>query len=125
MARPKNNNLTDTELEIMRILWNDSPLKVAEVLEKIQKSPKPAYTSLMTVLQTMVQKKYLEAKKVGKAYHYSPLIQKDHTFLQEFKKISRNFFNGSHSDLVMNLVNNEELTKEEIKEIQLLLEKKL
>ncbi len=56
MARPTQPGLTENELEVMKVLWKEHPLKVASILEALDKKPKPAYTSLMTLLQTMEKK---------------------------------------------------------------------
>ncbi|MCB0411037.1 MAG: BlaI/MecI/CopY family transcriptional regulator, partial [Bdellovibrionales bacterium] len=75
MARPKQPGLTENEIEVMKILWEEHPLKVADILDALDKKPKPAYTSLMTLVQTMEKKGYIKAIKDGKAYLYSPLLK--------------------------------------------------
>lgn len=124
MVRPKSSSMTDYELEIMNILWEEAPLKVAEVLERLNKSPAPAYTSLMTVMQTMVKKGYLAASKEGKANYYKPVVRKNKAVVSEFKKMAKKFFNGSSKDLVVNLIENEELSSKEIADIKKILEAK-
>jgi BlaI family penicillinase repressor len=118
MVRPKQNGLSEKEMEVMKILWKDSPLKVAEILERLSRSPKPAYTSLMTLVQSMTKKGYLNAKQEGKAYCYSPLLKEKSLLSQELKKLASNFFDGTTKDLVMNLVRNEKLSPDEVAELQ-------
>ena len=122
MVRPKQNGLTENELLVMNVLWSDSPLKVAEILEQIDKEPKPAYTSLMTLVSTMTKKGYLASSKQGKAYLYTPLLKQNNIISQEIKKIKDKFFSGSSSDLIVNLVKKEKLSKKEVQEIKNLLD---
>ncbi len=122
MVRPKQAGLTENELLVMKVLWSDSPLKVAEILEQIDKEPKPAYTSLMTLVSTMTKKGYLASTKQGKAYLYTPLLKQNNIISQEIKKIKEKFFSGSSSDLIVNLVKKEKLSKKEVQEIKNLLD---
>lgn len=122
MVRPKTSGLTENELLVMNVLWAKSPLKVAEILELIEKEPKPAYTSLMTLVKAMTDKGYLQAEKSGKAYLYSPLLKQSKLVGNEIKKIKERFFGGSSSGLIVNLVKKEKLSTQEIKEIRSLLD---
>ena len=76
MARPSSPQLTDNELAIMKILWEESPLSVADILERLPRTPKPAYTSLLTVVRTLEQKGHIDHEKESKAHLYYPVLRK-------------------------------------------------
>src|SRR3954452_22564166 len=77
MPRPPKAGLTDYELAVMRILWVEAPQPVARILARLPRRPKPAYTSLLTVVRTMETKGYLTHRRQGRAYFYSPSLRKE------------------------------------------------
>ena len=121
MPRPTQPGLTENELEVMQILWAKAPLKVSDILDYSQRIPKPAYTSLLTLVQTMEKKGYIKHKKIGKAFAYTPILQQERFLISEIKRIAKRLFGGSPGKLVLNLVENEQLDKAEIKKLKQLL----
>jgi len=123
MARPKSEVLTDNELEIMNILWGQSPLSVTDVLDRLKRRPKPAYTSLMTTMQSMERKKYLRHVQEGKAYLYLPALVQSKYRKLEVERIANRVFGGNPMDLAVSLVKSERLIKENIDFLKKMLEK--
>ena len=121
MARPRQPGLTENELEVMRVLWKESPLRVADVLERVKRNPKPAYTSLLTLVQIMEKKGYVKSEKDGKAFAYSPVLQEKRFLSSEIKRMAKRLIDGSPGDLVLNLVEDEQLSREEISALKRLL----
>jgi len=124
MARPQQPGLTENELDVMQALWAHAPLKVAELLERLKRNPKPAYTSLLTLVQTMERKGYIAHEQDGKAYAYFPKLKLDSFMKTEIKRVTKRLFNGSPLALAMSLVKEEHLTQSEIKQLKQLLEGK-
>lgn len=121
MPRPRQPGLTENEFQVMCVLWREAPLTVASILKHLERIPKPAYTSLLTLIQTMEKKGYIKHHKIGKAYSYVPVLQQKKFFSSEITRIAKRLFNGSPGKLVLNLVENEHLTQEEIKSLKKLL----
>lgn len=121
MPRPRQPGLTENELEVMRVLWTQGPLKISDILDALQRTPKPAYTSLLTLVQTMEKKGYIKHQKQGKAFIYLPILQQKKFLLTEVKRIAKRLFGGSPGKLVLNLVENEHLNETEIKALKKLL----
>lgn len=121
MARPRQPGLTENELEVMKILWAQSPLKVSDVLELIGRRPKPAYTSVLTLIQSMEKKGYIRHIKDGKAFSYLPVLQQGKFLTNEVKRIAKRLFDSTPGALILNLVKQEQLSAEEIAELKKLL----
>lgn len=121
MARPRQPGLTENELEVMKILWAQSPLKVSDVLDLIGRKPKPAYTSVLTLIQSMEKKGYIRHIKDGKAFSYSPILQQGKFLSTEVKRIAKRLFDSTPGALILNLVKQEQLSAEEIAELKKLL----
>jgi len=117
--------LGKTELEVLQIVWELGEATVNDVLERILKKRKVAYTTIMTVMKNLANKGALKYEKVGNAYLYSPTQQ------QEPEKVKSmlldltldKVFNGSASELILTLVKHEKLSIEELKEIKALISK--
>lgn len=114
MPRPRQPGLTENEFEVMQVLWAQAPLKVSDILNCLQRTPKPAYTSLLTLVQTMEKKGYIKHQKVGKAFSYLPILQQKKFLISEVKRIAKRLFDGSPGKLILNLVENEQLSEAEI-----------
>ncbi|MBA3661964.1 MAG: BlaI/MecI/CopY family transcriptional regulator [Gammaproteobacteria bacterium] len=121
MPRPRQPGLTENELEVMYVLWERAPLKVSDILDCLKRTPQPAYTSLLTLVQTMEKKGYIKHQKVGKAFSYLPILQQKKFILTEMKRVAKRLFGGSPGKLVLNLVENEQLNDSEIESLKKLL----
>jgi predicted transcriptional regulator len=121
MPRPKQPGLTENELEVMQILWKQAPLTVSDILGCLQRKPAPAYTSLLTLVQTMEKKGYIKHEKSGKAFTYKPFLKQEKFLISEVKRMAKRLFGGSPGKLVLNLVENEQLSEAEIATLKQLL----
>ncbi len=122
MARPTNPGLTDNELLVMKALWDESPLTVADVIERLNRKPKPAYTSVLTLMQAMEKKGYIEHSKAGKAYCYEPLLDQRRYEKSELTRTAKRLYGGDPLKLAINLVKDEHLSDAEILELKKILE---
>ncbi|MGZ3690392.1 MAG: BlaI/MecI/CopY family transcriptional regulator [Pseudobdellovibrio sp.] len=124
MARPSQPGLTENELDVMKVLWKEAPLKVSEILEKLTRKTKPAYTSLLTLVQAMESKGYIAHEQDGKAYTYFPKLEQQSFTNNEIKRVAERLFNNSPFALAVNLVKDEHLSPEEIQQLRQMLELK-
>jgi predicted transcriptional regulator len=106
----------------MQILWERSLLTVNEILEQFPREPKPAYTSLLTAVQSMEKKGLLVHEKDGKAYRYRPVLQKSKYKKSALRRLLGSVFDDNPYDLAVNLLKGEKLGKDEIQKLKQLLE---
>ena len=123
MARPSKGTLTDHELTIMNILWDEAFLSVAEILERFPREPKPAYTSLLTAVQAIEKKGLIRHIKDGKAYRYQPVLEQIHYKKSALSRLLDRVFHNNAYDLALNLLKDEKLDHEEIQKLKKLVEK--
>lgn len=86
--------LTKAEEQIMQILWDLKEGVVKQVVENF-KEPKPAYTTVATVLKVLGKKGFVAFKKIGSTYLFSPAISKKEYTKFQFSSLLKNYFNGS------------------------------
>lgn len=115
--------LGETEMEVLHHVWELGEASVAEVREKILENRKVAYTTVMTVMKNLADKKYLKYRKEGLSYIYSAAIQPEDVRYNLVDRLIDKVFHGSPKDLVQALVQNENLTDEERKEIKNMIDK--
>jgi len=94
MKEKKVTRLTKAEEQVMQILWELREAVVKDLMEHFEE-PKPAYTTVATVLRVLEKKGFVSFRKVGNTYLYSPLVTKvEYTRFQVTNLLS-NYFNGS------------------------------
>lgn len=114
--KPKSQELTRAELEIMQVIWDKGRCLVHDVLEVLPE-PKPAYNTVSTVVRVLEKKGYVDHKAYGKTHEYYPIIDRD-TYTKGFMAgVLNNFFGGSASRMVSFLSSNKSMSLEETDEI--------
>lgn len=115
--------LGETEMEVLNHVWELGEASVADVQERIIEYRKIAYTTVMTVMKNLADKKYLKYRKQGLSYIYSAAIQPDEVRFKLIDRLVDKVFHGSPKDLVQALVQNEKLSHEERSEIIKMIDK--
>lgn len=112
----KNKSLTKAELNLMNILWNKGQATVNDLIEALSE-PKPAYTTVLTVMQVLTKKQVVTFEKQGKANAYIPQLSRQE-FLNDFMDETRdNLFQGSAKSFLSFFAKHEKISKKELEEI--------
>ncbi|EQF27008.1 penicillinase repressor family protein [Clostridioides difficile CD160] len=116
--------LSDAELEIMKIIWaNNEPVLFAFLLDELTSLGKTwQKNTLITLLSRLMDKGYLKAKKLGRRNEYTPLISEAEYQTSQTKKLLDKVYEGNVKGLVSNLIQSDLLTDEEYDELKELLE---
>ncbi|WP_075187076.1 BlaI/MecI/CopY family transcriptional regulator [Teredinibacter haidensis] len=109
---------TQAELEILNILWDAGEMRVQGVHEQLNKIRDIGYTTTLKAMQVMVQKGLLDRRLEGRSHIYFPVIQESSTKNKLLSRFINSTFSGSNSRLVMQLLGNNQVSKEEIEEIK-------
>ena len=112
----KNKSLTKAELNLMNIIWDKGQATVSELMDELP-NPKPAYTTVLTVMQVLTRKQVLTFEKQGKANVYIPLLSRQE-YLDNFMDETRdNLFRGSAKSFLSFFARHEKISKKELEEI--------
>ncbi|MGM0744659.1 MAG: BlaI/MecI/CopY family transcriptional regulator [Bacteroidota bacterium] len=114
--------LGETEMEILHHVWELEEASVADVRERMLEYREVAYTTVMTIMKNLADKKFLKYHKEGLSYIYSAAINPDEVRGNLVHEIVDKVFKGSTKDLVQALVNKENLTAKEREEIKSLID---
>ncbi len=122
--RKTSSTLTEQELEIMKIVWELGPVTVRQVYEKLHEQREIAYTTVLTMMQVLERKGRLEKSLDEKAHVYKPVEAKQKVIGGMVQEFLNRVFNGSAEPLLMQLLDDDKLTAEEIDRLRKALRKK-
>ena len=115
--RRRSSTLTEQELEIMKIVWERESSTVRDVYETLLERRKVAYTTVMTMMKILEQKKYLKRTQADRAYVYRPAQPKRQVVGAMVRDFINRVFNGATEPLLVHLVEEHDLSPEELEEI--------
>ncbi|MGD9722677.1 MAG: BlaI/MecI/CopY family transcriptional regulator [Pirellulales bacterium] len=118
MPRPKHEHPTPAELEVLRILWQRSPLSVREVMDALNRRRPRAYTSVMSLLGVMTDKGLLVRKPDGRAYVYAPKVPRKRTVSRMVADLLGRACEGSADLMVAHLLEEARPTAAELAAIR-------
>lgn len=113
--------LTYQEESIMLYIWQLKECVVKDILNKI-KDPKPPYTTVASIVRNLEQKGFLDSKKYGNVYVYSPKIKEDEYKKAFMSDVVKSYFENSYKELVSFFVKEEKISPAELEEIVRLIE---
>ena len=125
MARPRHEQPTPAELEILKILWDrGEPASVRDVFEVVNQDADPprAYTSVMSLLNVMTDKGLVHREPHGRAFLYAPVSPREQTLRSMLGETLKRVYNGSASLLVAHLLDQSHPSGDELKQIRSLLD---
>jgi BlaI family penicillinase repressor len=117
MARPRHENPTPAELEVLQVIWEQGPSTVREVMTVLKSKRPRAYTSVMSLMNVMAEKGLLGQKPKGRAFVYSARISRAKILSRMVSDLLNRAFDGSASALVTHLLEQAEPNSEELDEI--------
>jgi BlaI family transcriptional regulator, penicillinase repressor len=118
MPRPKSPTMTDGELRLMRVLWEKGQATVGEVVDELKTRPKPAYNTVLTLLRIMEKKGYVSHRKDGRAFIFSPIVDRAVASRSALQTLMNRFFDGSPRLLMLNLLEDAQLAPEALKQLK-------
>lgn len=122
MPRPASSQPTDGELELLAILWEAGPAELGAVHARLSEQRKVAVTTVATMLNVMLAKRLVTRKKGDRGYVWSAKVTRDAAAQGLLKKLLDRVFDGSAHQLVAHLLEHEQLSAGDRREIVALLE---
>jgi BlaI family transcriptional regulator, penicillinase repressor len=115
--RSRSTTLTAQELEIMKVVWECESVTVRDVYEALLKKRKVAYTTVMTMMKILEEKKYLKKSQSDRAYVYRAAQPKRQVIGAMVRDFVNRVFNGSAEPLLVHLVEEHDLSQKDLEEI--------
>jgi len=118
MTLIKNNKPTESELEILQVLWEKKTATVRDVHEELLKSKSAGYTTTLKLMQIMFEKGLVTRDSSSKTHIYMPEVSREKTQKLFVNKMIDSLFAGSPAQLVIQALGNHKASTEELNEIR-------
>lgn len=110
-------NLSKSEEQVMNYLWKLEKAFIKDLLQEYPE-PKPATTTVLTLLKRMKGKGYVDFKIFGNSREYFPLVEKKAYFKNHFNGLVKDFFNDSPVQMASFFASEANLSKEQLEELR-------
>ncbi|PQA61090.1 BlaI/MecI/CopY family transcriptional regulator [Siphonobacter curvatus] len=115
--------LTRTEERVMQAIWDlDTPFFIKDLVERMP--GKPPYNTLLSVVRILESKGFLGYKAYGRTYEYFAKIPKEDYRKSGFRKLLSDYFDGSTTSLLSFMAKEEQITSEQLEQLQKMIEGK-
>ncbi|WP_339655160.1 BlaI/MecI/CopY family transcriptional regulator [uncultured Maribacter sp.] len=116
--------LSKSEEELMNILWKQKKAFMKDLLD-VYPEPKPATTTVATLLKRMTDKGFIDYKNFGRSREYFPLVKKKDYFSKHVNGLIKNFFNDSASQFASFFTQETNLSKTELEDLKKLIDSEI
>jgi predicted transcriptional regulator len=114
MPPKKSNTLTEAELRLMKILWRRGESAVNDLVASMPDGEMLAYNSVLTTIRILEQKGYVDHRQEGRAFIYRPVVAEEEASRSEVKHVLGRFFGNSREQLLLSLLGDGEISREEL-----------
>ncbi len=114
----KKYNPTETELEILQILWKSGPSTVRFINDKQNENKEVGYTTTLKIMQIMAEKGVLKVNKDSRQHIYTPALDEEETKNKLLDGFLKKTFSGSAMKMVMQALGNHNPSQQELDEIK-------
>ena len=122
MPPRKSPTLTEAELRLMEVLWQKGPATVQQVQQELPEKSPLAYNSVLTTIRILEKKGYVKHAKDGRAFVYTPLVERQEATRSEIRRLVNRFFGSSHELLVLNILEDRSVDAAELRRLRKMLE---
>ena len=116
--------LSKSEEELMNILWRQQKAFLKNLLDAYP-DPKPATTTIATLLKRMTDKGFVAYNSYGRSREYYPTVMKKDYFSKHVNGLIKNFFDDSASQFASFFTQETDLTKSELEDLKALIDKEI
>lgn len=116
--------ISDSEWEIMKIIWQNPNCTAGEVIDALKDKKEWQPKTVKTLIRRLVDKKALGYEQYKREYKYYPLVEERDCVKEESKSFLQRVYRGSLKNMLLNFIEDESLTKEDIDELTRILEER-
>ena len=118
--------ISDAEYQVMKVIWSaEAPINTNEVVEKLEMTTAWKPKTIHTLLSRLVKKAALKYEKDGRVFVYTPLVNEQEILAQENDNFLNRFYGGALNPMLVNLLEQDKLSDEDIIALRSILEEKL
>ncbi|BDC52887.1 MarR family transcriptional regulator [Bryobacterales bacterium F-183] len=115
------SRLTTAELRLMDIIWKLAPVSVQGVVDALPPDLNLAYSTVLTTMRILEEKGYLTHTKEGRAFVYSPVVERKEASRSALRDVLDRFFGSKPELLVQNMIDEGDITSKELAKLKQLI----
>ena len=120
------NKITESELEIMKVLWNEREATSLKIIEEVSKETNWNKNTIKTLLSRLVEKEAINVlKNKGSLYLYTPLISEQEYKKSESEHFINKLYNGSVNEMLISFAKSKALTKNDLEDLMKLIDEEV
>lgn len=116
--------ISEAEYQVMKVIWTNAPVNTRQVVEILAGSSSWSPKTIQTMLLRLVKKGALRNEKDGRVFVYTPLIEEEEYRANASHNFLDRFYDGALGSMVLNFIQQEQLSQEEIRQLRDILNKK-
>lgn len=116
--------ISDAEWQVMKILWDQSPLTANDIAEKLANEIDWSPRTIKTLLNRLMNKKALGVQQEGRIYYYYPLVSREECARLERDSLLKKVYNGALKPMLAAFLEEQDLSPREIEELRQILDHK-
>ena len=116
--------ISESEYEVMKIVWKCAPINTNEITEKLLKTTAWSPKTIQTLIKRLVNKGALTYEKQGRIFVYTPTVKEDEYVGQESRSFLKRFYGGDITAMLSSYIENDRLSDSEIEHLRSLLSRK-
>lgn len=116
--------LSTAEEQLMQLLWKQEKALMKDLIEAYPE-PRPATTTVATLLKRMQDKKFIDYKQLGRSREYFPLVKKTDYFSKHVNGLIKNFFNDSAGQFASFFTRETDLSQKELEDLKEIIDSQL
>jgi len=110
--------ISEAEHQVMKIIWKDNPIMASDIINVLTKTTDWKPKTIKTLINRLLKKGAIGFEKSGREYNYYPLIEEADFVKTESRMFVKRLFGGSMKPMLVSMVENEDLTLEDIDELR-------
>lgn len=118
-------HISEAEWEVMRVLWQKSPATAQDVIDQLTEPKNWSPKTVRSLISRLLKKNAIRFEAKGKTYYYSPNVSEDECVRAETRSFLQRVYKGSLAPMLIHFLQEEPLTKEEIRELKKILDEKV
>lgn len=116
--------ISEAEFEVMEVIWEKEPVSTNEIVDAVIENHNWNMRTIHTLISRLDKKGAISHKKDGRTYIYSSIVEKKDYVKSKSKSFIEKFYDGAANKMVLNFIENNMLSQEDIQELKNILNKK-
>jgi predicted transcriptional regulator len=124
MIRKSIDDLGHLQRDVMEVIWKMGEATVYQVLDRLDRKRKPAYTTVLSVMQKLEKSGWLKHRSGGRTYIYEPARTREEVSAGSLRNVLDLAFRGDPLLMFQSFINEQDLSEEELLELKQMIDKK-